>query len=217
MKADFWHDRWESGRTGFHQDEANRYLVQFWDRLGVAVSAKVFVPLCGKSKDMLWLRDHGHTIIGAELSPIATRDFFDENGLKAESSKQGEFEQWEGEGVRILCGDVFKLAAIDLDGVGAVYDRAGLIALPPEVRRDYVNHLRDILPLGIKLLLVTIAYPQDQKGGPPFSVQDDEVQELFREGFEVAQVASENVLAESRRFAGFVDYLNENAYLLTRV
>ena len=146
MKADFWHERWESGRTGFHQDETNRYLVQHWNRLQVNADAKVFVPLCGKSRDMLWLRDQGHDVVGAELSSIAVRDFFKEHDLEVSQSAQGDFERWDSEGVTLLCGDVFKLRAGDLEGVGAVYDRAALIALPPEMRRDYVKHLGEILP-----------------------------------------------------------------------
>lgn len=216
MKADFWHERWESGRTGFHQDEANRYLIQHWDRLEAETHKKVFVPMCGKSGDMLWLRDQGYEVIGVELSPIAVRDFFDENGLEAEQSKQGAFERWEGDGLAILCGDVFKLTASDLDGVGAVYDRAAIIALPSDMRRDYANHLRTILPQGTKSLLVTIDYPQDQRSGPPFSVPDDEVRDLFHEGFEVEQVVSEDAKKQGDRIGDSVDYLTENAYLLTK-
>jgi len=156
-------------------------------------------------------------VIGVELSPIGVRDFFDNNGLKAAHSHQGEFERWQGDGVMLLCGDVFKLTASDLDGVVAMYDRAALIALPPEIRREYVDHLREILPLGTKALLVTIDYPQHQHGGPPFSVADDEVCTLFSEGFDLEKIVSEDALAENGRFTGRVDYLNERAYSLNRV
>jgi thiopurine S-methyltransferase len=217
MNAEFWHERWKNGRTGFHQSEANRYLVQYWDRLSVGVGEKVFVPLCGKSVDMLWLRGQGYEVIGTEWSPIAVRDFFEENGLEAEQSKQGEFERWEGEGVTLLCGDEFKLTASDLDGVGAVYDRAALIALPPEMRGVYVDHLHEIVPLGTKSLLVTIDYPQHQHSGPPFSVPDGEVRALFKTGFEIEDIVSEDVLTDNGRFAGRVDYLNETAYLITKM
>lgn len=217
MKADFWHERWESGRTGFHQDEANRYLVQYWDRLAVETPKKVFVPMCGKSKDMLWLRNLGYEVIGVELSPVAVRDFFKENNLNAESSKQGAFERWECDGIVILCGDIFKVTSRDLEGVGAVYDRAAIIALPPDMRRDYANHLHTILPQRTKSLLVTIDYPQDQRSGPPFSVPDDEVRDLFCDGFKVEQIVSEDAKKQGDRIGDSVDYLNENAYLLTKV
>ena len=63
---------------------------------------------------------------------------------------------------------------------------------------------------------MTIDYPQHQRGGPPFSVPDDEVHDLFRDGFEVAQIVSEDVKGESERISHSVDHLNENAYLLTK-
>jgi thiopurine S-methyltransferase len=216
VKADFWHERWGSGRTGFHQSQTNRYLVQYWDRLGVRPESRVFVPLCGKSGDMLWLRDQGHEVIGAELSPIAVHDFFDQNGLTASRSKAGDFERWDSTGISIFCGDVFALTPGHLDGVGAVYDRAALVALPPEMRRSYADHLRAVLPSGAKSLLVTIDYPQHQQGGPPFSVPDEEVHALFDNGFVVEQLASDDVKGSGERIGDPVDYLNQNAYVLTK-
>ena len=216
MKADFWHERWASGRTGFHQDETNRYLMQYWDRLNVPKSDKVFVPLCGKSKDMIWLRDQGHEVIGAELSPIAVRDFFAENNLQVTQTKLGSLDRWESEGITVFCGDVFALTADDLAGVRAVYDRAALIALPPEMRRAYANHLRAILPVGTRSLLVTIDYPEHQRSGPPFSVPEDEVHTLFDEGFDVEQVFVEDVKGESERISDQMDYLNERVYLVSK-
>ena len=216
MKAGFWHERWEGGRTGFHQSETNRYLMQYWDRLNLKKNAKVFVPLCGKSNDMLWLRDQGHEVIGAELSPIAVRDFFTQNNLHATQTKHGALERWNSEGITIFCGDVFALSANDLEGVQAVYDRAALIALPPEMRRDYATHLRTILPVGTQSLLVTIDYPQHQRSGPPFSVPDDEVHALFQEGFDVTKIVSENVKSKSERISDNMDYLNENIFLIAK-
>lgn len=216
MKAEFWLERWESGRTGFHQSEPNRYLVNYWNHLNLGADSKVLVPLCGKSGDMTWLREQGHSVLGVELCEIAVRDFFAENDLVATQKKHREFDRWDGDDVTLLCGDVFRLSAADLGEVNAVYDRAALIALPPEMRKDYANLLRSVLPKGTKILLVTIAYPQDQREGPPFSVSDDEVNALFADGFEVTQLVSEDVLSENGRFQGSVDYLNENAYLIKK-
>ncbi len=33
MKADFWHERWEKGEIGFHQQDFNRHMQAFVDRL----------------------------------------------------------------------------------------------------------------------------------------------------------------------------------------
>jgi thiopurine S-methyltransferase len=216
LKAAFWHERWESGRTGFHQSETNRYLVQYWEHLNLTKNAKVFVPLCGKSKDMLWLREQGYEVIGAELSPIAVRDFFAQNNLPASQSNHGPFERWVGEGMTIFCGDVFALSARDLEGVQAIYDRAALIALPPDMRHNYANHLHAILPVNTQTLLVTIDYPQHQRSGPPFSVPNDEVHTLFGKAFDIELLFEEDVKGESERISDKMDYLNERVYLISK-
>jgi len=46
-------------------------LCQYWQELNLAHDSVVFVPLCGKSRDMLWLREQGHQVLGVELSAIA--------------------------------------------------------------------------------------------------------------------------------------------------
>ena len=45
----------------------------------------VFVPLCGKTLDMVWLCQQGHTVVGCELSEIAALDFFKENSIPYET------------------------------------------------------------------------------------------------------------------------------------
>ena len=59
MEIDFWLERWKNNETGFHQPVINPYLAYFYGEKGATAEQreklKVFVPLCGKSKDMLWL------------------------------------------------------------------------------------------------------------------------------------------------------------------
>jgi thiopurine S-methyltransferase len=54
--------------------------------------------------------------------------------------------------------------------VKAVYDRASLIALDEGLRQKYVKHLNDIIVRGVRILLLTLNYPQHQRSGPPFAV-----------------------------------------------
>ena len=81
MKPKFWHERWEKDEIGFHQHDFNRHMQEFIDCLGVQAGDNVLVPLCGKSLDMLWLADHGYRVTGIEISELAVRDFFADNGL----------------------------------------------------------------------------------------------------------------------------------------
>jgi thiopurine S-methyltransferase len=199
MEPEFWHQRWESNQIGFHEGQVNAYLARHYPHLRLAPGKTVFVPLCGKSVDLRWLADQGAHVLGVELSPIAVESVFAEQGLTPRTRKDGAFTVWESEPIRLLCGDFFALAPADLAGVHAVYDRAALIALPPERRADYVAHLDRLLPGARHTLLVTLEYPQEQMQGPPFSVAKREVYTLFA-GARIERLGTQDVLADNPRF-----------------
>ena len=216
MKAEFWHERWERNQIGFHQSEVNSHLQNFWPNLKVEAGATVFVPLCGKSSDMLWLRAQGYQVLGVELSQAAVKDFFAENDLKPVVSQQGAFECWAIEGLVIYVGDFFSLAVEDLAGCSAVFDRASLIALPPEMRADYARRLCDLLPNGCDALLITLEYDQSIANGPPFSVLEPEVKDFYTGSFVVELLstidATDDLPGLKKRG---VPSINEKTYLLT--
>ena len=199
METEFWHQRWASSQIGFHEGQVNAYLARHYAQLGVGPGETVFVPLCGKSVDLRWLADQGAHVVGVELSPIAVESFFAEQGLTSRTCKDAAFTVWESGPIRLLCGDYFALAPADLAGVHAVYDRAALIALPPERRADYVAHLDRLLPGARRTLLVTLEYPQEQMQGPPFSVAEREVHSLFA-GARIERLGIQDVLADNPRF-----------------
>lgn len=216
MKKEFWLERWERAETGFHQTEVNPYLLNYWRELYAAQGGEVFVPLCGKSLDMRWLRQQGHTVLGVELSPIAVRDFFAESDLTLKHTSEGDFDCCEADDIRILCGDFFELTRAHLVQVRAVYDRASLVALPPEMRARYVRHLAQLLPSGTQVLLVTFDYPQEEMNGPPFAVSVEEVHALYAPYAEIRMLEQADILEREPRFkARGVTRMQENIFLLT--
>jgi thiopurine S-methyltransferase len=215
MDKEFWLTRWHKGEIGFHQDTVNTHLQNFWNRIPLAADARVFVPLCGKSRDMLWLRAQGHSILGVEISPLAINDFFTENKLAVNQSRQNGHVIWRADGIDIIEGDFFNLGPEQLHGVAGVYDRASLIALPPPLRSRYATHMKDILPPGCKILLITMEYDHSEMDGPPFSVTRDEVRSLYQSGFTVDHVYREDILEINPRFKQRgLTRLEENVYLL---
>lgn len=209
MDAGFWLTRWRENRIGWHQSTINPFLAAHWPALGVAQSGTVFVPLCGKSRDMLWLRDQGYRVLGVELSELAAHVFFAENHLAVSCVQHGCFTAWHAEGVTLLQGDFFDLQPADLGGVGAVYDRASLIALPAEDRARYVAHLLALLP-PVPTLLVTLECDQHEMFGPPFSVPESEVRALFAGAFDIRLASVED---EPQGPQGLT-WLAQKAYLL---
>lgn len=179
MEAQFWHDRWSQRDIGFHQSEINAFLIKYWPALELAENSTVLVPLCGKSRDMVWLAQRGHSVIGLELSEVAVDEFFQELGVTPEIERNDRFVIYSADNIRILCGDFFAVTQQDLGPIDAVYDRAALVALPPEMRRRYAEHLGTLLSAPVQTLLVTFEYEEGQAEGPPFCVDRKEVTALF--------------------------------------
>jgi thiopurine S-methyltransferase len=179
VERDFWLERWRLNQIGFHQADYNQRLRRYWSVLDVPSDARVFVPLCGKSRDMWWLAERGHPVVGTELVPAAVEAFFAEAPAPHERRQVGRFVAYEGNGVRILCGDFFDLGADHVADVRGAFDRGALVALPPPMRRRYVDHALDILPVGAAILLLTLEYDQTRADGPPFAVHGDEVDALY--------------------------------------
>lgn len=216
MEKDFWLERWEREEIGFHQGEINPYLRQFWEELDQAEGGEIFVPLCGKSLDMLWLRSQGGSVLGVELSSIAVQSFFEESGYTPQHASHEKFDCCEADRIRILCGDFFDLEPEDLASVRTVYDRASMVALPLEMRKRYVQHLVKILPPATQILLVAFDYPQAEISGPPFAVSIEEVEALYRDYAEIRLLVQSDVLANNPRFAARgVSRLHENILMLT--
>ena len=216
MDPAFWHQRWRDNLTGFHLPGVNPQLEAYWPQLPIEAGAPVFVPLCGKSLDMLWLAER-HPVTGVELSPIAVEAFFQENDLPYSQSQEGRFSICESERIRILCGDFFDLQPDQLVHNRAVYDRASLIALPAEMRSRYVSHLETLLPADTEMLLITLDYPQEQMDGPPFAVSASEVQHLFGTGWSIDHLHEDDVLAREARFRERgLTHMTENVFHLKR-
>jgi len=174
--------------------------------------------LCGKSLDLLWLRDQGLDVLGVELAAAAVEAFFLENGLPARRRAGPPFDAYDAPGIRLLCGDFFALTPAILDRVDAVYDRAALISWAPVLRDGYVGHLAKLLRPGTRMLLVTLEYPQSQMAGPPFAVPGEEVVRLYAQQFEVLEVGRQDILAhEARLRAKGLTELFEVCYQLVRL
>ncbi|MDH5230373.1 MAG: thiopurine S-methyltransferase [Gammaproteobacteria bacterium] len=200
MKAEFWHDRWEQGQIGFHQDQINNHLKKHWDGLPLDKAGSVLVPLCGKTRDMNWLFKQGHEVIGVEVSAIAVDAFFTENELAHSTVTHENYVVKSTTGIRLFCGDFFQLHSADLGEIKAVYDRASLIALPPEMREQYAQHMSELLTAGTPILLVTMEYPENEMDGPPFTVGEAEVRRLYEKQFEVTLLEDQDCIALNPQF-----------------
>lgn len=215
MQHEFWHQRWQQNQIGFHKQGVNPLLQQQWPNLAVEPKSRVFVPMCGKSNDMLWLLAQGYQVVGVELSPLAVEAFFSDNNLLPIVRHQGNYLISEIDGLQIFCGDYFALQPAILGKIDAVYDRAALVALPNDMRLDYASRMSTLLEIGTRILLVAFDYPQHEMPGPPFSVQSEEIEKLYQSWCDIELLISEDVLkAEQPLKERGLSQLREQVYRL---
>lgn len=176
MDSNFWINKWQNGETRFHQSQYHPLLVKYGDKL---TKGTILVPLCGKSLDMTYLVSKGHSVIGVELSPIACKDFFEEAGIKYTTTSVHDFTVFNSDQITLWCGDFFKLPQIVWDKVTGVYDRAALIALPEDVRKIYAAEFYQRSPKQLEIFLITLEYSKDSFQGPPFCVDEVEVNGIY--------------------------------------
>ncbi len=171
--SESWHERWQTGRTGWHEPEGNASLQRYWSFTG----KRVLVPLCGKTVDLLWLEARGNAVVGVELSPIAVEAFFEENALEYTHSA-GALDRYTAadRDITIYCGDYFELTDEICD---AHFDRGAFIAVDPDLRERYAAHTASLLSPGASQLVITVEYDEDVAKGPPHSIGKAEVEHLW--------------------------------------
>ncbi len=217
MTPQFWTERWDKNDIGFHQKSVHELLQKYWSALGVDRNATVLVPLAGKSLDMVWLAEQGHEVLGIELSMLAVESFFAERGLGVVRLANSAGTLTLGGPYAMICGDFFAVPPDVTAHVSAVYDRAALVALPPDMREGYVRHLMALTPAGAKILLIALEYDGTQMSGPPFPVSPGEVETLFRPHADIQVLQTRDVIGTHPHFvAKGVGSLIETAYLIER-
>lgn len=218
MQPEFWLNRWRNAQIGFHQAAVDKHLKAYWPSFNLAADSRVFVPLCGKSLDLLWLREQGHSVVGVELSPIAVEGFFMEHGIPARRRALADFDVYEAEGLTLYRGDFFKLTSALLDGISAVFDRAALISWTPDLRSSYVEQLASLTERGAQMLLIAVEYPEAQMSGPPFPLTRQAIDQLYSQRYSIEQLGRHDILdLEPRLRARGLSELREVCYKLTRL
>jgi thiopurine S-methyltransferase len=223
VEHEFWQARWDGNQIGFHEAKAHRFLVQFAKRLSPNTAAgnvapRVLVPLCGKSLDLIWLREAGFDVTGIEFVRLAAQSFFSEQSITPRIAQAGELERFESPALSIWVGDFFGLATADAPAFDAVYDRAALVAIKPGDRARYAATLLGALAPGGRVFLINFIYDQAEMAGPPFSVTEQTVIDLFSATCTLEKLAEEEILDREPRFRerGIKSFLREQAWLLTK-
>ena len=105
MDEPFWNDRWNKNEIAFHQSEGNPLLPKHFKELALPKNARIFVPLCGKTGDLIWLHSRGYQVVGVEWVEAAVGQFYDEHGMTPTiSQKNGSLHALPCRTNRTFCG-----------------------------------------------------------------------------------------------------------------
>ena len=213
MEPQFWIDSWAKGGscTSFHRHDIHPYVIKYATPEFLA-GKHVLVPLCGKTKDMLWFRQHAEHVVGIELAETAVQQFFAENSLPFE--RRGN--RFEAERLTIFCHDMFDLGAADLGRTDLVYDRASLVALPLAMRLRYVAKIDELTWRGTVQFINTVQY-DPVLDTPPFSIGPDEIARYYSGRYRIEHVECPELPHHGMVRKFHLNWLIEHGFMLTRV
>lgn len=198
MNPEFWQARWQEKRIGFNQPEVNLLLTQYFSELKLPTGSRIFVPLCGKSIDMLWLAHQGFNVVGIELVETAAQEFFVEQDIAytiTEHRQNPNIKCYQGQvaeqTIELWVADIFALSIDDIGSIDGVYDRAALIAMPPDMRPKYSEQVRNLGQNAAQLLL-TLHYDQNEREGPPFSISHEQIKQYYGAHYQIRELEGES-------------------------
>ncbi len=212
MEHEFWKQAWEDGRTGFHRSEYHPELIKYFPLFEAKSEESILVPLCGKTLDMIWLSHQNLYVHGVELSEKAVREYFLENNL---DDYKVEENCYTHQNTTLEVGDFFKHN--NVNGHDYIYDRAAIVALPKATRKEYAHHCLKLLKPGGRILLITFEYDQTKLSGPPFSVTEAEVNELYGKEASIELLEKKSDKPKNPKFkdAG-VEFFTQKVYMIEK-
>jgi thiopurine S-methyltransferase len=217
MELSYWQSRWQKENTGWHMDTVYPPLPHLWDHLGMTADARVLVPLCGKSLDLLWLADHCDTVTGVEVSPKALQHLMQQHNESFLRENSHGFTVYRSDSLVLWEGDFAKLPADQIPPQDLIYDKASIIALPAKKRQRHAEKIIELSNADTQILVQTFEYDQSEMNGPPFSVDEQELKKLFAHRFNFKCIHEQSKLEELQEFKkrGLSSYLTEKIFHLT--
>jgi thiopurine S-methyltransferase len=124
---------------------------------------------------------------------VAVEQLFEDAGITPTRQERGALTLFTAPGIDIFVGDIFDLGPVDLGPVDACYDRAALVALSPQTRHRYAEHLTGLTGAAPQLL-ISFDYDQSAMDGPPFSVDETCIRRFYASAYDITLLADDPVI-----------------------
>jgi SAM-dependent methyltransferase len=160
----FWNERYKSGTMPWDFGGVPRrlkdYLAAHRD------GGRALIPGCGSGHEITAFARAGYRVTAVDFAVHAVE--------LARTNVGPELAD------RVILGDFFTHDFADAP-FDVIYERTFLCALTPDLRAAYVRRMAQLLPPGG--VLVGLFYLGDERGGPPFALNDADHDKLFRPHF----------------------------------
>jgi thiopurine S-methyltransferase len=213
MEASFWHRSWELGgfHTSFHRKDIHPYVLQYMNPDEIE-GKNILVPLCGKTIDLMYLSQYANKVIGVELVEEAILQFFSENKLPVSRPDDTTYSSGN---ITIYRRDFMALTSEEMGPIDWILDRASLVALPYDMRMDYLATIERLSNIGTQQLVITLEY-FPLIGSAPFSITPDEVAEYYGRRHAIRHVEQPGLPNHGMVRRWNLDFLIEHGFLLTK-
>ena len=208
MPLDFWSQVWQEGTIRFHQKDYNSQMISFFKDMDLK-GKSVFIPLAGKTKDILFFLEKRSFVTAIEFVESAIIDFFKENNIHYTKKDSTYFAP----NLTFHCMDYFKFevsAPFDV-----LYDRASQVVFNSELRPAYYDHMKTLISPQTIVLLAAIDHSGPSDYGPPYKISPAEVTEAYKKMNIPLRIYSEatEVASEKMQTAGIQEL---NSYFLIK-
>ncbi|MEX0330201.1 MAG: methyltransferase domain-containing protein [Puniceicoccaceae bacterium] len=177
----FWEGRWKKGETPWDHGSHAPPFEEFVERVGVP-SGNVLIPGPGSGHDVYYFAKLGAKVTGLDIAPSAIKAARKLNPHRRATYKRGNF---------------LDPAPTLKKSFDWIIEHTCLCALEPKHWPDYARSVRKLLKPGGYYLALFYRDPEDDEG-PPFRIEEEEIEELFSKGLTLLQAWKPSKAYESR-------------------
>lgn len=213
MEPSFWLRSWELGgfHTSFHRKDIHPYVLQYMPP-ELIEGKNILVPLCGKTVDLMYFAQYANKVIGVEIAEEPIMQFFYENRLQV---THPDATTYVSGNITILRRSFMELTPEEIGPVDWILDRAALVALPYDMRVEYLLAIDRLSGIGTRQLVITLEYFPILDSAP-FSITPGEIIRYYGRGHAVQHVESPSLPNHGMVRRWKLEYLVEHGFLLTK-
>ena len=231
-----WEGVYEQGKDVWSASNALGDVVtpELFGRLtGGGEGLQFFLPLCGRSPDIMWLVSRGHRVTGVEWSERAIAQFFTENKLDFGVEENVSVGSGKGVVYRAKGGipvvfyrcDFFDVCGDAIGRFDCIWDMGSITSIKSHKRPDYVDIVSSLLKPSGRMLLSSVDFDEGLHPHMTLACSAVEVQSLYSDCYIVELAQREGKDSAMRSFCNplspkifpleTLPYFSWDFYLLT--